>query len=66
MTTPYCKWNHAIVLMMDASKPLKCKTYPLTLKEQNAIDEILLCSLPPLTQKDWRLLDRDRGLEAHG
>ena len=41
MTTPHCKWNHAIILMMNASKPLKCKTYPLTLKEQNAIDEIL-------------------------
>ena len=28
--------------------------------------KFLLRSLPPLTQKDWRLLDRDRGSEAHG
>ena len=26
----------------------------------------MLRSLPPLTQKDWRLLDWDRGSEAHG
>ena len=27
--------------MTDAPKTLKCKTYPLTLKEQDAIDEII-------------------------
>ena len=38
---PHRKWDHAIVLTADAPKTLKCKTYPLTLKEQDAIDEII-------------------------
>ena len=38
---PHHKWDHAIVLTADAPKTLKCKTYPLTLKEQDAIDEII-------------------------
>ena len=38
---PHCKWDHAIALTADAPKTLKCKTYPLTLKEQDAIDEII-------------------------
>ena len=35
---PHHKWDHAIVLMADIPKTLKCKIYPLTLKEQDAID----------------------------
>ena len=38
---PHHKWDHAIVLTASAPKTLKCKTYPLTLKEQDAIDEII-------------------------
>ena len=38
---PHHKWDHAIVLTADAPKTLKCKTYPLTLKEQDAIDKII-------------------------
>ena len=38
---PHRKWNHALVLTADAPKTPKCKTYPLTLKEQGAIDEII-------------------------
>ena len=38
---PHRKWDHAIVLTADVPKTLKCKTYPLTLKEQDAIDEII-------------------------
>ena len=38
---PHRKWDHAIVLTADAPRTFKCKTYPLTLKEQDAIDKII-------------------------
>jgi hypothetical protein len=38
---PHRKWDHVITLTPDAPKTLKCKTYAMTLKEQDAIDEIL-------------------------
>ena len=38
---PHYKWDYAIVLTADALKTLKCKTYPLILKERDAIDKII-------------------------
>jgi hypothetical protein len=38
---PHHIWDHVIALTPDAPKTLDCKTYPLTLKEQDAVDILL-------------------------
>ena len=38
---PSCPWDHEIKLTPDAPRNMDCKTYPLTLKEQDAVDKYI-------------------------